>query len=94
MASDLAQEWISIGWKKNDKKNIYNTSSSLLEKAVIWNTFRMEKYTISTIIYIYEDKPNNYLHGNRFQYVQSQEKQTEPHGSVFVFEEQLQTVRG
>lgn len=45
----------------------------------------MEKYTISTIIYIYEDKPDNYLHGNRFQYVQSQEKQTEPHGSVVLF---------
>lgn len=44
----------------------------------------MEKYTISTTIYIYEDKPEYYLHGNRLQYVQSQNKQTETHRS-FIF---------
>lgn len=52
----------------------------------------MEKYTISTTIYIYEDKPEYYLHGNRLQYVQSQNKQTETHKLYFFifFGEKLQ----
>lgn len=45
----------------------------------------MEKYAISTTIYIYEDKPEYYLHGNRLQYVQSQNKQTETHKLYFLF---------
>lgn len=49
-----------------------------------------QKYTISTIIYTYEDKPDNYLHCSRFTYVQSQEKQTETHrNSVLFFKKQL-----
>lgn len=43
-----------------------------------------QKYTISTIIYTEEDKPDNYLHCSRSQYVQIQEKQTETLRNSFV----------
>lgn len=50
-----------------------------------------KKYAISTTIYIYGDKPEYYLHGNRLQYIQSQDwKQTEAHRS-FIFGEKVQT---
>lgn len=36
-----------------------------------------KQYAFSTTIYIYGDKPEYYLHGNRLQYLQSQDwKQT------------------
>lgn len=51
-----------------------------------------KKYSISTTIYIYGDKPEYYLHGNRLQYVQSQNwKQSEAHGS-FNFVRKMESV--
>lgn len=53
----------------------------------------MEKYAISTTIYIYDDNPEYYLHGNRLQYVQSQDKQIVARRSCF-FGKKLQESMG
>ncbi len=91
VAWDLAQEWISKRWKIT-QKYIYIKRSSLEKQ---WFATHSEwgekKYAISTTIYIYGDKPEYYLHGNRLQYVQRQDwKQT---GALFL-EKKLQTVWG
>lgn len=57
---------------KNTQKTSTLKGYSSMGKAVIRNTFGMEKYGISTIIYICEDKSEYYLHDKRLQYVQGQ----------------------
>lgn len=90
VASDLAQEWISIRWNNLHKTSTIKGNLWWKQKAEIWNTFGIEqKYTISTIIYTYEDKPDNYLHCSRSKYVQIQEKQTETHRNSCFFKKQL-----
>lgn len=65
-----------LHWKSSDLKHIQNG----------------KKYSISTTIYIHRDNPEYYLHGNRLQYIQSQNwKQTEAHRR-FILGEKLQTV--
>lgn len=70
---------LGTGMDFKKKKNYTKTStskrsSSSKKKSSDLRHSEGKKCTFSTTIYIYEDRPKYYLHGNRLQYVHSQDK--------------------